>query len=658
MWQIGYNYGKRAFKKYGGVFLKKAIFTFVLLLMATFFMTDNASARSYSIDRVHIKIWLQENGDILVNEVFDYSFTGKYKTVQRSIQVDGHDGIAIFEAYLIPHKDAVPGFIEQQSLQPLAVTKDDFTFIADLPAQDEEKSVFFLYRLKNAINTYDEYSDFTLPLFGTGVNHSVDLYDVTVDVVFPQLLNGAAYYPFIHSAGGKVVAQTDELVRFHIPVSKKKELTQLRILYPSTVMTAQEKVYAPVTLQQAVQQEKQGQKEQEQQQQFLQKSHKSFIGLSVVFLMGALFIVLIRRQRDRGMQNPAQIFTYDPLQLYVIERLGKKDDYAFFAGVLSLMHRHPMTIEETTSPVRFYKDEAAPDKTLQFIFTKPAKILSSCDDMLVKWLFKRRVKGGIRIFSLANIYGATSQEKKEKKEMSGYYVRRKRFMTEEENWFSCVLAQMKEDGLLSTKMSKIVNKLLITCIIFTVIYATLEEKTDEVVLVFYLIGSYLFLKKSDVTYKRLFVYFFYGLSLVVTAFFTESPLQLSLSLFIAACAFLFFVIPPFLFSKEAINLQASIRAFKNADHFPLTDSVPLDDQLALAMLLRPKKIAIQKEYANSSPLALLLVTTGDPLDYLMTTWKISKPPFSYSSDSSSDGSYGDSGASSGGGDGGGGAGAD
>ncbi len=647
--------------KKGGVFLKKEymiiLFAFIIFLSTAHYV----DARSFSIDRVHIKAWIEPNGDVLINEVFNYSFSGQYKKIQRSIQTDGHDGVEFFEAHLLQNHNAEPGFIGKDQLQPLNVDLEGNTYNAELPSNDEKITVFFLYKLKNAVRSYDTYSDLTIPFFGMGSNHSEDLHNVTIDFVFPQAMQN--YYPFLHGADGEITGQTEEVVRFFIPLSAKRQYTEARLLYPSNIMIAQSKQPAPMSLQQALKEEQQLQQMKLEDAQFLLKmAHFIFI-IAILCLSAAFLLRLIPQRIARSTPFDDTILMHDPLQLYMIDRVGQKDNYAFFAGILALVRKGLVTISETTTPVRFAHDEDAPAKTLKFTLKKGDTTLSSSEMTLVDWLFTRKVKGGSRIFSISNIYGATLQEKKEKKEMHGHYIRRSRFMQKEQIWYTDVVKEMKEAGIMSNSISKLISKIILAIVLISIIFASFAETLSGLALTFYIISAVYCLRKGNVTYNRKPMYLFFAISFIISYFFIDSPLRLSYSFFILASALLFTALPPFFLSKEAIKIRRHINAFKKVAPFPISSVITLDEQLALALLLKTEKIAIHKDKIDETPLATFILTNGDPFDYLLTTWKLSNPPFAFmSSDKSSSSSYSDGGGYSGGGggsgDGGGGAGAD
>ncbi|OAH58565.1 hypothetical protein AWH48_17595 [Domibacillus aminovorans] len=60
--------------------MKKQLAFFVLFL---FLFAPSVHARSYSMDEVNIRTWIQPDGDVLVNEISHYTFPDKQKGPNR-----------------------------------------------------------------------------------------------------------------------------------------------------------------------------------------------------------------------------------------------------------------------------------------------------------------------------------------------------------------------------------------------------------------------------------------------------------------------------------------------------------------------------------------------------------------------------------------------
>ncbi|MFJ8063318.1 DUF2207 domain-containing protein [Psychrobacillus sp. NPDC096426] len=144
------------------------------LLLLTFSTTVVAEARSYSIDKVHIKSWIQPNGDLLVNEVFTYTFDGTYTSLKRSFPKEHDANVKDFYAHELSTLSPEPGFIEDHTLNTLKVTKENGVYRTSINKTNEQASFLYVYTLSNAVKAYDTYSVADVTYFVDGDAHDQD----------------------------------------------------------------------------------------------------------------------------------------------------------------------------------------------------------------------------------------------------------------------------------------------------------------------------------------------------------------------------------------------------------------------------------------------------------------------------------------------------
>lgn len=651
----------------------KRIYLITMFILLCFLLAASpVDARTFSIDKVHIKAWIQPNGDLIINEVFSYTFDGEYNRVRRSVHLDGHDGVKNFEAYELLNQDRVPGFIDRGELRPLEVQQDGNDLFAELHAINETKTALFIYELKNAVRSYDAYSDLTIPFFGTGKNHGADLQNVTIDFVFPEPVGTDDYHAFIHEPDGELLEKTEEVVRFYTPVSQKRELTEVRLLFPSAIMKKQSKQTAPVSLENILKEENKLVHAETEKMEAHSKVVRLLYAITVLFALMALGLVFLPQRIGRGSGNHGDLLMYDPLELYVIDRAGKKDDFAFLAGILSLVDKGLVTISDTKTLIRFAQDGEAPARTLSFAFRQGLKQMSESENILLDWLFTRKVKGGIRIFSMNNIYGATQTEKKERKEMYGYYLRRFRFMQMERRWFHRVILNIKGSGLVRGTFCRIAGRFLMISIMAGIVLAYFVNSAPGFGILLYTAVSGYLLKKGWAAEGRSQMFLILAISLLAAIFIIDTGQRVPYILFVLSGSLLFAALPEFLLSTEAARIRADIRMFRRQlkqEGIPsMEDDANLERRMGLALILRAKKFTIQpkesEEWMKAAPLSAFILSEGNPMNYLFETWKLSKPPLTFYKTNKPQGKDnsssfdGGSGGGSYGGDSGGGAGAD
>lgn len=645
--------------------LKKIMILLVLLLPSA----TPVFAGSYSIDEVRIRAWIQPDGDLLVNEILTYNFDGDYDRVSRAIHKKNHKGVEIFEAYELVNPKAELGYVDMEDLRPLEVSREDNTYRAALPAKDEKKNVFFIYELKGAVKTYDSYSDLTVPFFGTDTNHDEDLNKVTIDFVFPEELRPNSYFAFFHDRQGKVTEKGPRVVRFNTPESEMYSLTETRLLFPSSVMSEQSKTRAPMSLKEAIAEEEQLAEKNAALKKQLSMLENVLTGLAAFLALGVVTLLFMRFLRKlRGADRPEELLQTDPLILYMISRRGKMDPYAFMAGLYSLVEKGKAAVRTEQNAGRFLKDDQSADQTLYFTLTAPETSLSKCEQMLVSWLFKRKAKNGNPVFFMSDIAGASSQQRNNPQHLHNYHTKYKLFKDNEKEWFACVLNGLKEEGMMSGKMSTLVRRGLMLIVFSAVIYAYyLDFLSTTSIVIYSIIAGFLLIRGWLKPGRKLFILLFYLVSLIASAMLYDAETITLLLITIVLSTVLSLLTPHMTLSAEALAIESGIQAFKKQlklERFQEQMSSQSDKWMIRSLLLKPKvqSRALNKEFVSddksAAPLTYLVASGQNPVEFLANTWKWSIPPGSSTSSSASGDSGYSGGGDSGGGSDGGGAGAD
>ncbi|WP_050182357.1 DUF2207 domain-containing protein [Domibacillus robiginosus] len=623
----------------------------VLLLFFFFSFAAPALARSYSIDDVHIRTWIEADGDVQVNETFHYTFNGQYDHVIRSIHTDGHSGVRNFEAYELTNKLAEPGFINRNDLQPLTVSQDENTYSADLGSKNEKRAIFYTYELTNAVRSYEMYSDLTIPFFGTDGHHDKTLQNVTIDVVFPEPVEPSRYYAFMHDRLGAVTEKGAEVVRFTTPESPLYSLTEIRVLFPSSVMTLQEKQAAPMVLTEAVKEENKLAQSLDKKEDQKQQLKTILVVLSVATALGILAVFLLRFRG--GLGDASSAMQHDPLHLYMIDRSGRTDEYALLAGLYSLVERGMVTVQTVQSTGRFKKDPDAPKETLQFTLTIKRRKVLSYDQQLIELVFKDR-----KTFTMHDLAGVTRLEKKSKRG-THLYRRVHYYQKQQEEWINSVTEEMKNEGFFSSGFNSFLKILMLLSAYAFILYTyTIDSLDVSTIIAYGAIGFVLLLVIWRKQKKRWPAVLFYILSILSVAMLYDTDAAHSLFLFIMMNALLYALTPRFLLSSEAAIVKSDIKKFRK---MKFAADEHIEKRLLRMLLLRARlpdsKKAHELAMSAAFPLAYLILTDQEPVHYMAQTWKWTNPPASSSASSSdSSGFFGDSSSDGGGGDGGGGGG--
>lgn len=638
--------------------MKKFIFAIVLLLL-TFSYGVVVEARSYSIDTIHIKSWIQPNGDLLVNEVFTYNFDGEYTNLRRSFPEEHDRNVVNFYAYELTEIKPEPGFIENSSLKQLPVSKENGVYRTSIQKTNQQASFLYVYTLKNTIKAYDEYSELNVTYFEDGDAHDQDYHQVTIDYILPQAMDSATFDGFLFDRNAEKSKKSKYGIRFTTPISEAYSETRTSFFFPSYVMTEIEKIKAPLTMGDAYAKEMQEVAAIEKKISLIDDLIEIIPKISFAFVLIAILLVVVLPQRHFWRKGSVtDVLNTDILYLYFIDKIGKPHPKAFLAGLFSLVEKGAATVKITEAALRFKRDLKAPKETLVFRLTNGGIANSTFEVQLIQWLFRTHSGSRKWVFHLHDAAGAARKESSE--ESSNYFHKKtKDFKKNQKKWHKMVEKELVEAGsfnriipLLTISLSSI----LLATVLVIAYYADLRSTGG---IVFILIVTLLFLLSIWVQKGSTWIYvlYFFLMGMIVVNIINAELVNALLNL-VLSMAILYIVVPRNILSMNAVHAKDAIRSFrksiKNGAPQELSDEEKEKWIIKAYLLGRRKRPIFVTDM--TVPLATLLLVEPDPLMHVTQSWKWTKS-FSSSGGSSDSGGY-SSGGGGGGDSGGGGAGAD
>lgn len=637
--------------------MKKLIFAIVLLLL-TFSYGVVVEARSYSIDTIHIRSWIQPNGDLLVNEVFTYNFDREYTNLRRSFPEEHDQHVANVYAYELTELNSEPGFIEDSALKQLHVSKENGVYRTSIQKDNEKVSFLYVYTLKNAIKTYHEYSELNVTYFEDGDAHDQDFHQVTIEYILPQAMDPATFDGFLFDRNAEKSKKSQYGIRFTTPISEAYSETRTSFFFPSYVMTEMEKIKAPLTMGEAHAKEMQEVAAIEKKLSLIDDLTAIIPKISFAFvLIAVLFVVVLPQRHFWRKGSITDVLSTDILYLYFIDKIGKPHPKAFLAGLFSLVEKGAATVKITAAALRFKHDAKAPKESLVFRLNNGGIAKSAFEIQLIQWLFRTQSGSRKWLFHLHDAAGAARKESS--KESSNYFHKKtKDFRKNQKIWHKMVEKELIEAGtfnriipLLTISLSSII----LATVLVTAYYADLRSTGG---IVFILIITLLFLLSIWIQKgsRWIFVLYILLMGMIVVSIINDELVSVLLNL-VLAMAILYIGVPRHILSMNAVHAKDAIRSFrksiKNGAPKALSEEEKEKWIVKAYLLGRRKRSIIVTDM--TVPLATLLLVEPDPLMHITQSWKWTKS-FSSSGGSSDSGGYSSGG---GGGDsGGGGAGAD
>ncbi|MEK3980971.1 DUF2207 domain-containing protein [Psychrobacillus sp. FSL K6-2836] len=633
--------------------MKKFLLSIILVFLS-FSFGIVAEAKSYSIDKVHIKSWIQPNGDLLVNEVFTYNFEGSFSKLHRSFPNEHGKDVEQFYAYELADLNLEPGFIDPAMMTLLQVTQDNNTFFSNIGVRDRQVSFLYAYTLKNSVTAYDNYNELDVVYFEEGDNHDQDYSNVTIDYILPKTVEKNTFEGVLYNKA-KVKTEKNTIgIRFKSPVSKAFTETKTSLIFPADLISLSGKTKASLSYKDALANEIEKQKKWNKRLSYMDTliSFIPKVSFAIIIIILCLLFFLPQRHFWRKGYSD-EVLSTDVLYLFFVDKCGKPHPKAFLAGLFSLAEKGAVKVKHAKSALRFKYDPKAPEETLDFRLTDGALATSVFEKYMTGWLFTTKSGSRKWAFHLHDAAGAAKDNKNSK----FFHTKVRGFKKKQIEWHQLVEKELEEARAINSKIPLLIitfATLIVSLITIFAYYANVQSYLAIACICTFTIIFIvmLWIKKRSTL--------FFSIYAVLLFFFTTSigndeVVDLNVGLLLLV-VILYLVVPRNILSMNAVRAKDAVRSYRKVLKNGMPNTLNIAEQekwIVRAYLLGRKNVDIPYEEL-SIPLATVLFASTDPIDYVTKSWSWTK-----ASASTDGGGYhgGDSSSGGGGGDGGG-AGAD
>ncbi|WHZ02567.1 DUF2207 domain-containing protein [Neobacillus sp. YX16] len=195
--------------------LKKWI-TSLLLAALLFVFPHQSLAVEFSITNVKMDAYLQNNGDVKVEETHTYVFDGEFNGITREV---------------IPKKGAsIRQFTATENGKNLRIEKEDDLYKIHRKGEDETITVTLYYTVKNGIQVYQDVAQFYWPFFDDRNESSYENLSITVHPPVPTEDVIAFGYDAAFTAES---IQEDGSVFFKLGYVPSNTNADIRVAYPA-----------------------------------------------------------------------------------------------------------------------------------------------------------------------------------------------------------------------------------------------------------------------------------------------------------------------------------------------------------------------------------------------------------------------------------------
>ena len=359
--------------------MKKPASLLFLLFILIFLPGWDEEERSFTIERLDIRAYILEDGDLYVEELYTYDFDGEFNGTTRTIKDNGHDGVEFFEAYLPPPGKELGEFTFEDS-QPLKTERKEETFYVYTASKNEKKRVYYRYRLSNAVRKYRDTAEFYWAFFD--YSNESDLHRVTIDVILPKPFHKDQIQYFLHErANGQITDITDYSIRYQTPLFPAGVTSEIRLLFPGEFLpkaklTEDKDMKADILSEEKALQPRFAARER------LLETGKSALDLLSLTLLAAIPLYalfrILRRALARGEFGEAgRLEELDPLLVALVYRKGKLTPQDLIAGLFSLYQKDAIRIEKLEE-----------DETFKFLWAEEKKNLERHERYLIDSFFR------------------------------------------------------------------------------------------------------------------------------------------------------------------------------------------------------------------------------------------------------------------------------
>lgn len=144
----------------------KKLFGLIIIVIGMLIFPFQVFAVDYSIEKMQINAFLQENGDVHVTEEQIYHFDGKFNGITRM---------------LIPKTDTSITEVEAtENGSPLEVEQEKNIHMIHRKGKDESITIELTYTIKNGVEKYADVAEFYWPFFDTSNESDYEQLDVFV----------------------------------------------------------------------------------------------------------------------------------------------------------------------------------------------------------------------------------------------------------------------------------------------------------------------------------------------------------------------------------------------------------------------------------------------------------------------------------------------
>ncbi|MDQ1909302.1 DUF2207 domain-containing protein [Paenibacillus sp. GD4] len=523
--------------------------------------------RDYSIDEVNVKAQVLPDGDLYVEELFTYSFSGTYEHTKRAVELGEHNGVEFFEAY-VPPLGGKLGTFSHEGLKQLQTRFDsgNDTFYVDFPSKDEKKQVYYRYRVDQAASKYVKTGELHWKFFN---NNETDLHQVRMELTLPKPAGDGNVHAFLHDRTGGTVQWKNGAVRYENEKLSEFGDAELRILFPADSLAESPTKSKAMDVERILESEKNQAARVANRDQLLPAGKRM---LKIVLLIAALLILWYgfrlpqwTARWSRHKKSFEELEEAEPVWIVYLYRKGRLKPGDYVAGLFSMVQRGMLRVSETEAENRLRAEAGAPHRVLRFLYPGNAGSLQGkeSDRLLLRWLFRARSEEG-RSFTMDSAAGPTKTERSKRKRVHHYRNRMSGFRRRFEEWVELEKEQQGLDAFFQENRLRkpfLIGTMIFHAVLILTLYIMDAAPWSDwwIALGLLCLGLLIAVWKAE---KKRYIIGYYVFGFIIAAQLAEDTYTSGYSMIAILSIILIPILPRTAMSREAAAYRSSILAWR------------------------------------------------------------------------------------------------
>jgi uncharacterized membrane protein len=206
----------------------------LMLLITSAPVTILAASGEYYISSITINAVIDNQGNMLVEESYDYVFKGSFNGIKRNIKTKGSDGVSDIAVNVISNNQQEKGNFEVNKTGTATEVK------IYSKSSNETKTFKINYKLKNVITQYSDISELKWLFYENEDNVTTN--KITVYLTLPNPINEEVKFFGEGPKRGSASLDAENHIKLQLDNMKDGEVIGAQVLFPANWVSASKKV--------------------------------------------------------------------------------------------------------------------------------------------------------------------------------------------------------------------------------------------------------------------------------------------------------------------------------------------------------------------------------------------------------------------------------